>query len=391
VGDRFQEPVEVGVASDLASFQRVTARRPEYVLPLPVDRLEPPPGQDQYYEARDQWASRLGGVPADFMEVQVTVTGKSNEPAILTNLRINVLERRPPMPGTHVTYGPIGEAVPERFVAIDLDDNPPTIGESTDERHLEEGVAVDPIQFPYRVDQGESEVFYLFVTTDTCDCDWVAELFVTVGSDQRRVTIDDAGKPFRLTSSAAAQSFASNDGATFQPENITSEVAPPQERTRPSGSPVPSGGVCVEDSRDDAAPVPRLQADIRTLCVTYSSVIRVEVTPAAPTDPATDPGWVAGSNLQVRFDTGGDGVEDFYGELRRGPSGLEVALIDLAGAQQQVCSGRALWDGIRLSLEFDAACLRTPESVDVGTALIYAMGHEVWYDEAPNLTIRRGE
>jgi hypothetical protein len=220
-----QEPIEVTVLSDPLSFARdPLVGDPEYVIPRPHDEIPIPPADP---EARDKWASGLGGVDATWTDVQVAVTGRSSEPVILTNLRIRVLERRPPLEGTHVIYGEIGDAVYARWVEVTLDESPPVITDSVDYREgyagqprsdLPQGQKVDrdPVVFPYRVSATEPEVFYIRAIARKCDCSWVAELFWTAGGEQGSTIIDDDGRPFRTTSCASAPAYASLDGEPLQ-------------------------------------------------------------------------------------------------------------------------------------------------------------------------------
>jgi hypothetical protein len=216
-----QEPIDVTVQSDPLSFARdPLVGDPEYLIPRPPNQIPIPPGDA---EARDRWAAGLGGVDATWTDVQVTVTGRSSEPVILTNLRIRLLQRRPPLEGTHIIYGEIGDTVYARWVEVALDESPPAITGSVDYREgypgqphpdLPKGQKVnrDPIVFPYRVSATEPEVFYIRATAQSCDCSWVAELFWTAGGEQGSTIIDDSGKPFRTTSCANAPAYASLDG-----------------------------------------------------------------------------------------------------------------------------------------------------------------------------------
>ena len=220
IGSRInsQPQVLITTNTDPQRFESFSLNLPEWVVPRPIEALEPPPGQDRVIEERDAWAQAYGGVQANIMDVQVTIRGNVEEPVILTNLRINVLERRPPISGTHVTYGPIGEGVFERIVVTDLDGRPPGIVDSYDQRGLTDPTAeIDPINFPYRVDRSEVEVFHIAAETNECDCRWNAELFYTVGGRTVSSIIDNDGEPFRLTASGNAESYYSLDGETFTP------------------------------------------------------------------------------------------------------------------------------------------------------------------------------
>jgi hypothetical protein len=214
---RGRDPVEIAVSSDFVTFQKQHLGLPEYVIPRPLDQIAAPPGQDQEIEKREQWAANLGGVQANHMDVQVTILGRSAEPVILTNLRVRIVSRRFPLRGTHITYGPIGEGVFERYLSVNLDSSPPKITDSVDQRFLVEGDPKDekPVRFPYKVSQTDPEVFYIAVNTKKCDCTWIAELFWTTRGKNGSTIIDDNGRPFRVTSSGNSASYYSNDGQTF--------------------------------------------------------------------------------------------------------------------------------------------------------------------------------
>lgn len=215
-----QEPIEVTVSSDLSFARDPLVGDPEYVIPRPPDQIPIPPEDP---EARDVWAAGLGGVDAMWTDVQVTVTGRSSEPVILTNLRIRVVERRPPLEGTHVIYGEIGDAVYARWVEVALDESPPVITDSVDYREgypgqprsdlpKDQKVKRDPVVFPYRVSATEPEVFYIRAHAQRCDCSWVAELFWTTGGKQGSTIIEDNGKLFRTTSCLNAPAYGSLRG-----------------------------------------------------------------------------------------------------------------------------------------------------------------------------------
>jgi hypothetical protein len=381
-----QPAIEVNVASDVASFQRVSVYPPEFVVPVPVDELPAPPPDSRGYGARETWAVENGGVPADLMEVQVRIAGRSEQPVILTNLRVNVVERRRPLSGTHVVYGPIGEVVAERFVAVDLDQQPPTITGSVDDRPMgDPSIEPDPINFPYRVRAGEVEVFHLFVTTTTCDCQWNAELSYAVGSEQATISIQSGNEPFRLTSSARADTYASNDGATFEKAPNTQVPArsdpEPSPTTQPSATQPSATTVCIKDPAGDVQPQRDRAVDVVRLCAEYTDVVRV----SAATRGSSSPLKGEYDRLTVGLDVDDDQREDYFADLSRDGA---VSVIDLAGTQSEACTGTGGWDGAELSIEVEAACVGDPDTVGIFADVFQSRPTVTVYDSIPDLPPR---
>jgi hypothetical protein len=102
-------PISTAVVSGPIDYARRYIGLPEYVIPRTIDQIPVPPSQMEYIEERQKWADALDGVDARWTSVEVTMTGRSSEPVILHELRVEVLEREPPLEGVHITYGPLGE------------------------------------------------------------------------------------------------------------------------------------------------------------------------------------------------------------------------------------------------------------------------------------------
>lgn len=199
------------MSDDYDHFDAEYLGLPRYAFSRYVGELTTPPSWNEPLGARQRWAARLGGVPADVSIVQVIVSGKSDVPVILTNLRVEVTRRSDPVQGPVVDYCECGDVIPERIITVDLDRSPPSITDSVDRRRwFEEGAEHrgDPIDFPYEVTRTSAEVFYLFVGTglespdDGCHCAWTAELSYSAGDRSGTVAIDDNGRPFEVTAVA---------------------------------------------------------------------------------------------------------------------------------------------------------------------------------------------
>lgn len=211
-----RQPLAVTAASVPIEFRRGYFGMPEYVIPLSIDEIPAPPSQLEFVEERDAWAASLDGVDAHTTAILVTVTGTEHAPVILTGLKVRVIERRAPIDGTHITYGPLGDAMLVRWMTVDLDCTPPEVTQTADERFLVDGDGeARPVTFPFKVSSTEAEVFLIVATTKRHYCAWQGELSWCCGADTGVTIIDDDGEPFRTTAPTAAPTYVSNDGAAF--------------------------------------------------------------------------------------------------------------------------------------------------------------------------------
>lgn len=147
-------------------------------------------------------AQAARGAGASPGEVQIFVQGRSQAEVVLTDLSLQVHERRPPISGTLLDEA-CGDMGAFRWLQANLDTNPPSI----ESRYEQEAVPEDasqyeltPIKFPYTVSLSDTEVFLISAVTAQCDCTWTAELSWASAGRTGTYVIDDEGKPFRTTS-----------------------------------------------------------------------------------------------------------------------------------------------------------------------------------------------
>jgi hypothetical protein len=187
-------PIQAAVASDLVSFERQSDL--SYVIPKRVEQLPPAPTYPEEMQQIDEWATSLGGVDAYNTDVLVTIQGRTATPVVLTGLRVNIVERRPPLRGIFVTK-PNAGPLDLRYFVVNLDASPPTIVG-------EDPFGDAPPKFPFQVSQAEPEVFYISASTESCDCTWVAELFWMTNGKTGSTIIDHNGRSFRTTAAPTA-------------------------------------------------------------------------------------------------------------------------------------------------------------------------------------------
>jgi len=164
---------------------------PEFVIAKPIEEIGPPPNGDDE-RGRYTWAHAQGGVDAWQSLVRFVVRGESGEPVILMGLRVEVVERGPPVAGTLVTYFGQGAPAAVRYFEIDLGEELPRakfIGDDEQETTL----------FPFRVSSSELEIFDVVARSLRDDVSWRLQLDYVAKGKQGTTTIDDGGKPFRTT------------------------------------------------------------------------------------------------------------------------------------------------------------------------------------------------
>jgi hypothetical protein len=185
-----KEPLEVGVLTDLTTFQSKLVHTGGFVIPKPSSQLDDPRSTD--LPELFAWAHSQGGVDAYKTLIRIVVRGSSSSPVVLQSLQVKVLDRKLPTRGTLVLFRPVAGGLPVRHVSVDLDQDPPAV-QVTGGRG-----------FPLWVSDGEVEVFDVIAATSKCHCLWEATLHYTAGGESGSITIDKDGEPFETTIPAQA-------------------------------------------------------------------------------------------------------------------------------------------------------------------------------------------
>jgi hypothetical protein len=188
-------PVQITTITDIDRFDSDVVHIPEFVVPRPIGQVPPPPNGESE-EGRYRWAHDLGGVDASSSLMRVTIAGEEAAPVILQGLRVRVAERRPPLPGSLISYFGVGAPQSVRYVQVDLSTDPPGWEFIGQEGRPEE-------HFPLRVSASETEVFDVQAGQARGDVSWYLELEYTADGEPGVVRIDDDGKPFRTTEIAS--------------------------------------------------------------------------------------------------------------------------------------------------------------------------------------------
>ncbi|MFB7940107.1 helix-turn-helix domain-containing protein [Streptomyces sp. NPDC056049] len=182
-------PLNAGISSynwaEPCGQYYVLDQKPEHVPP-------PPPPQDTR-----GWARALGGTDGGHMQLQVTVTGRTREPVVLSRLHVRVVDRDEPAEQAVYSMGDgCGSGITPQTFAVDLDTPRPYVKPIAGQ----DGDLVVPAKdFPYQVATGNAQVLNLDVHTEEHAVAWYLELDWSTGDRKGTVRIDDGGQPFRTT------------------------------------------------------------------------------------------------------------------------------------------------------------------------------------------------
>ncbi|MFJ9581723.1 helix-turn-helix domain-containing protein [Streptomyces sp. NPDC101191] len=164
-----------------------------YVLDQPPGNVPPPPTPQ---DARG-WARALGGIDGGHMQLQLTVTGRTQAPVVLTALHVRVVERGKPLDRDAYSMGDgCGSGITPQTFDVDLDAPRPHLKPVAGQ----DGDRLVPAKdFPYKVATGDPQVLNLDVHTEEHVASWYLELDWSSGAEHGTVRVDDGGEPFRTS------------------------------------------------------------------------------------------------------------------------------------------------------------------------------------------------
>ncbi|RCH64762.1 XRE family transcriptional regulator [Streptomyces sp. SDr-06] len=183
-------PVSVGISS----YDWETPCGKFYLLDQKPGAVPPPPTNLQ---DRRSWARALNGVDGEALKLELTVTGKSAEPVVITGINVRVVGRQAPLNWTAYSMGTgCGSGIVPYSFDINLDAaqpvSKPVAGQQADTK-------IPARDFPFKVSTSDPEVFDLNVYTQANDVTWYLEVSWTSGDRSGKVRVDDNGKPFRTS------------------------------------------------------------------------------------------------------------------------------------------------------------------------------------------------
>ena len=138
------------------------------------------------------WAVKNGGAPDGNSLVRMYIQANTSQAVIITDLRVEVVDRRPAPTATLFDLCPTCLSVsPGNFIA-DLDD--PLVDVKPRYNSL---TGKDTADFPHVVTDKDVEVIDLISYTSGCDCLWNLYLDWTSQGKSGTVLVNEPGKPFR--------------------------------------------------------------------------------------------------------------------------------------------------------------------------------------------------
>ncbi|MDG9717775.1 transcriptional regulator [Streptomyces sp. DH24] len=165
----------------------------DYVIGASPARVPPPPAPQD----AATWAATQRAVHGRETMVEISVQGRSSTAVVLEALRVRVVGRTDPAPGSvyAMDQGCGGSLTPRHF-AVDLDKDRPIarpVGGN------DAGTPVPAVRMPYRVSAEDPEVLLVTARTGGCDCRWYLELDWSSQGRTGTVRVDADGRPFRTS------------------------------------------------------------------------------------------------------------------------------------------------------------------------------------------------
>ena len=196
-------PLRVSVLANPDQIGRLDLRgAPEFLLQKPAAAIGDAPSGESA-DGRWAWAHAQGGVDATQTVARFVIRGQ-DKPVVLDNMRIQIVSRKRPLPGTLVSYQGLGSAAVPRTFYINLDSTPAKV-EHTNSR------GNDDTAFPYQVSPNDIEVFDVDAQTAFHDVTWKVLLDYSSADGTGTLTITDHGRPFHTTARADATTWSMRD------------------------------------------------------------------------------------------------------------------------------------------------------------------------------------
>ncbi|MEU3339585.1 transcriptional regulator [Streptomyces sp. NPDC006668] len=194
VKDKAPAPTAVPLALTVDSQVWQGGCGQNYVIDKAPAEVPPPPvPQDAAV-----WAATQNAVQGRQSTVEISVQGKSSTAVVLNALRVRIVGRGNPVPGTAYSMDAgCGGGLTPRSFAVNLDVNRPIAHPMPGTN--DGGKPAPAVQFPYRVSAQDPEVLLVTATAETYDASWYLELDWSSQGRTGTVRIDDHGHPFRTS------------------------------------------------------------------------------------------------------------------------------------------------------------------------------------------------
>lgn len=165
------------------------------IQPVPCRSGWVVPDRGQHMIPDVQGQQPAGAVMSSGGSVIVTVQGVAGRTVVLQSMTVVVVRRAPSMAGIYLPAGCQEELVPRKY-ELNLDSPTPRVVPQPGN-----------IGFPYTITNDDPEQFVITPDVASGDVEWSLYLTWTSGASEGRLVLDDSGRPFRTTATAAARQF----------------------------------------------------------------------------------------------------------------------------------------------------------------------------------------
>ncbi|MFF7858137.1 helix-turn-helix domain-containing protein [Streptomyces sp. NPDC007904] len=183
-GDRGGVPLTV--RAEPYAWESACSQR--YLVDRPPSRVSPPPSEQD----APAWVGAAGAVSSGEQYVQLTVQGTGEETVVVEGIAVRVAGKRSPLAWNDFAMGypgvGCGGDVPARSFTVALDAARPVVVPQSGHR-----------DFPFKVSQSDPEVYYISADASAYDVRWYLELKWSSGTRSGTLTVDDRGRPFRVS------------------------------------------------------------------------------------------------------------------------------------------------------------------------------------------------
>ena len=194
--DRLTEPLKVDVRDTTSSPNDLfsTGTSPQSA---PIDP------NDLNSDAFRAWAVEQHGIPYQDVSEQLILRGRDPETVVVQAIRVKIVARAAvPTGGWVNAWDGCGAAIPARLLEVDFGRQPPRVD------LLVDGVKSNGTVFS--ITNTSVEVFDVDVSAGSDLVSWVFEVRYSAAGRDGVVTVDDAGKPFRIAGGGNPSVFSTS-------------------------------------------------------------------------------------------------------------------------------------------------------------------------------------
>jgi hypothetical protein len=185
-----RDPLSVNVKDNPARISGFNDQPIYGMIPADVRTTgSPGPGCTGFHD----WLKLNGGMDAGATKLQLIVQGKVAKPVLISEMRVKVVQKLPPVAGIAVGCPPAAEASYRR-IEIDLDADPPRVRYQSEKKN-----------FGFTVQAGETEAFNIVATTARGHYTWLIDLDLVVAGNQSTMEIGSPSGPFETTARQSAE------------------------------------------------------------------------------------------------------------------------------------------------------------------------------------------